>query len=61
MADIHITAAIPEDVLAALDAWIASEPAPNLTREQAVALAVCEWLAAMGRIAPRACAEEASA
>jgi hypothetical protein len=55
-----ITATFNEDVLAALDGWRSGEPDPKPTREEAVAMAVCEWLAAQRRISPDACAHDAA-
>lgn len=53
--DIKIPATLNSEILAALDGWIASEPEPKPTRENAVSLAVCEWLAAQRRVRPEAC------
>lgn len=55
----RITATLTDDVLAALDAWIAREPAPRPSREEALATAVCEWLAAQKLVAPDACSDAA--
>ncbi|MFC5068891.1 hypothetical protein [Flaviflagellibacter deserti] len=52
---------LPDNVLAALEKWIAGEPKPKPTIGSAVTLGVCEWLAAMGRLPAEACAEEEAA
>jgi hypothetical protein len=49
---------VPENVLAALEKWVAGEPNPKPTIESAITLGVCEWLAAMGRLPAEACADE---
>jgi hypothetical protein len=58
--EVPITARFNAEVLAALDGWISGEPDPKPTREEAVAVAVCEWLAAQRRISPEACAHDAA-
>lgn len=57
--EIKIAATLNVEVLAALDGWIKDQPEPKLTREQAVTLAVCEWLAVQRRLAPAACEDAA--
>jgi DNA-binding transcriptional LysR family regulator len=39
---------LPENVLAALDQWIARQPEPHPTRSDAVKTAVLDWLTSLG-------------
>ena len=41
---------LPPHLLAALDAWIASQPEPKPTRSQAVEMAVADWLVCVGAV-----------
>jgi hypothetical protein len=52
---------MPEQVLEALEKWIAGEPEPKRSIEQAIVLGVCEWLAVMGRLPAEACSDEEAA